>query len=661
MKRNLRAAAAVLAFELLALQSLADDVGKQAEVRKTQSTPAETRPLGKNGAPPASAQTLKESLQKALKEIQAMSEEAAKMEREIRMPSVNMFAMRLEKDLEADVVRAIGRAQAKTGSIEDARATWQSALDTAAAISSLDAAEERANIYIEVARSQNEAGEQNEARFTLRQAIQSARAVKRDSMFSLELPPGMEDRADPVAKKTTLLRRIAQLQAEIGEKAGSDENFRLAVESAESIKDPLRKVTHLLEVAESRSGEPAALVWTKALEFALSLKDEFPRSRAVESVIRGRLKSLPPDGTLTIIADRLKGDFQHYVLWVVADFIASSDKPFAPNTVAQLGQLALKAEFDRTSKKIKVFQRIAEAQARLGDYDGAYRTAGEPHPVNDVQNFRATQARVHVMKAIADSQLKAKQLAAAKDTVLMAIELIAPLPDEDAEAYYPLAELCVLEAKAGDLSGALRNVSAVSSSAWKVSILTEIAANHAQAGRADEAKKTLRLAVDASRGAPNDALWVSASHLGDAMFDPSLPILQTLAHAHARIGDLEAALKTVSEMGQSGFGRFSRGQAIDQIVATQLEKGDVAGARRAADLIADADSYLGSKANLLEKIAQRQAANGDAAGVLAWAVRERLPKAKLQSLRGMADGVAEAASGANPKPPAAAGAPKPAG
>ena len=68
------------------------------------------------------------------------------------MPSMNMFAMSVPKDLEADVMRAIGRAQAKIGSLEDARATWQTALDTTTAISSLDAAEERAGIYLEIAR-----------------------------------------------------------------------------------------------------------------------------------------------------------------------------------------------------------------------------------------------------------------------------------------------------------------------------------------------------------------------------------------------------------------------------------------------------------------------------------------------------------------------------
>src|SRR5262249_53998135 len=154
-------------------------------------------------------------------------------------------------------------------------------------------------------KAQSEAGEQNEARFNLRQAIQATRAVKPNRMFEVEPPPGMEDNYDPIAKKTILLRRIAHLQAELGDKTGSDDNFRQAVESAESMKEPLRRISHLLEIAQIRSGDAAAVVWTKALDFALSLKDEYPRARAVESVIRARLKSLPADETLAIIADRL--------------------------------------------------------------------------------------------------------------------------------------------------------------------------------------------------------------------------------------------------------------------------------------------------------------------------------------------------------------------
>ena len=157
------------------------------------------------------------------------------------MPSPDMFAMRLSKDLEADVVRAIGRAQAKIGSLDEARATWQAALDSTSAISSLEAAQERATLYIDIAKAQNEAQGPGQAIPPPSERLQSARAVKKESMFGLDFP-GMEDRFDPITKKVSLLRRIAQLQAEIGEKPGSDDNFRLAVETAEGIKDPQRKV-----------------------------------------------------------------------------------------------------------------------------------------------------------------------------------------------------------------------------------------------------------------------------------------------------------------------------------------------------------------------------------------------------------------------------------
>jgi tetratricopeptide (TPR) repeat protein len=659
MVKAFRILDAILALGLFAPATLIAHAG-QAEVRNAAQSPGEKASSPKRDAVAATPDAIKETLRKALKQIQSLADVAAKSENEIRMPSRDMFAMRFEKEMEADVDRAIGRAQAKIGSIEDARATWQNALDATTAISSLDAPHDRAKLYIEIARAQYEAGEQNEARFNVRQAIQSTRAVKPNRMFEIEPPPGMEDNYDPVAKRTVLLRRIAQLQADLGDKAGSDDNFRQAIESAESMKEPLRRISHLLEIAQIRSGDAARSVWTKALDFALSQKDEYPRAKAVEAVIRARLKSLPADETLAIVADRLKGDFQHYMLWVVADAMESSDKPFPPEAVARLTQLALKAQFDRPSKKIKVFERIAEAQARLGDYDGAYRTAGEPHPVNDVQNFRATQARVRVMKAIADAQFKAKQLAAAKDTVQTAIELIAPLPDEDAEAYFPLADLCLLQAKTGDLAGAMRNIAAVSSSQWKVSILSEIAANHAQAGRQAEAKKALALALDASRGAPNDALWTLASGLADRMGDPSLPVLESIAHAQARIGELDAAIKTINGMSQSGFGKFTRGRAIDQVVDTQLEKGDIAGARRAADLIGELDSFMGSKADLLEKIAKQQAKNGDAPGVLAWAADQKVPNSRLRALRGMADGIVQRIDSQNPKPPGGAITPKPA-
>jgi hypothetical protein len=436
----------------------------------------------------------------------------------------------------------------------------------------------------------------------------------------------------------------------------------LALDTADSLTDPFHKVQALLEIAQSDSCAEAKAVWAKAHDFALSRKEEYLRAQTVGMVIRARLQALPAEETLTLIADRIKGDLQHYALWVVADEIAVNDKPVPPKAVERLYQLAQKAEFDRPSKKIKVFQRIAEAQARLGDFDGAYRTAGEPHPVNDIQTFRATQARAYVMKAIAEAQLKAKHRNAARDTVLSAIEMFAPLPEEDAEAYFPLADLCLLQAKAGDLAGALQTVGAVSSSAWKVHILAEIAVGHAEAGRQDDARKTIRMAFDASRRAPNDALWTGLTTGIPADFaqraDPMGPVLQTLANAQARIGDLDGAQKSLAEISSSGFGDQTRTQAIEQIVGTRLEAGDVAGARRVAELLPDDENpYVTNKSSLLERIAKLQAKKGDAADALDWAARQKTPGSRLYLLRGLAEGIVERitpgetrADGSAPKP-----------
>jgi len=239
----------------------------------------------------------------------------------------------------------------------------------------------------------------------------------------------------------------------------------------------------------------------------------------------------------------------------VADAIAASDQSVPPQTMDRLRQLAVKAQFDRPSKKIKVFERIAEAQARLGDHEGAYRTAGEPHPLNNVQDFRATQARVHVMKSVAEAQIKAKQLTAAKDTISASLEMFGLLPDEDAEAYFPLSALGELQAKAGDLAGAERTANALSFTNSKVQILAEVAVAHAQGGRRDDALKVIQRAGQEARHAHTDALWASSiqSQVFDQAFDPMAPVLQTIAQAQARMGDLDGAFQTISQMGTSAM------------------------------------------------------------------------------------------------------------
>ena len=323
-----------------------------------------------------------------------------------------------------------------------------------------------------------------------------------------------------------------------------------------------------------------------------------------------------------------------------------------------MSQLALKAEFDRQTKKIIVFSRIAEVQARLGDFDAAYKTAGEPHPINDVQNFRATQARLNVMTAVAEAQLKLKQRTAALDTTQAALEQLVPLAGEDAEAYFPLAEFGSLQARCGDMAGALETAAALSSVSARIDIICEVAKAQAAAGRRDEARKVLLRTHEEAKRAPAESLWATTGMAGTHVralaneIDPSLPVLQTIAQTHAEIGDVDAALKVIASFDKSGPAQWIRNAAIENIAQTQVKADDPSGALKTADLLSETGplSVGGNKSKLLEAIAKHQSKAGQGAIVLEWASKQTVPDTKLHALRGLADGIADRVAPKEAKP-----------
>jgi tetratricopeptide (TPR) repeat protein len=593
---------------------------------------------------PATLDQLKAVVAEAIKLIQALADDASKSERELRLPTPATFQMQLSKDIQADALRALGKALAAIGDRAGAKSALQSAADIAGEIQGFGEPTKRAEIYVEIAKAQMETGEKAEAQFTLRQAMQSARTIPGGSPFSIQPPPGMEFDYDPMAKKSMLLKRIAQIQAAGGDQAASADSYRQAVETASSLGQPMIKVRALAEIAQVRSMAAAAATWKIALDTALAVDKEYTRAKAVEFVLREQIKNGLYDEAIGAVADRLKGDSQNYGLWVVADAIAASEQTVPPAAMDRLKGLVGKAEFDRQSKKIKVFERLAAALARLGDYDGAYRTSGEPHPLNNVQDFRATQARVNVMKCVAEAQIKAKQLTAAKDTIQAALEIFAPLDDEDEETYFPLAALGDLQVKAGDLAGAQETAKSLTFTPSRIGILIEVAVAYSRLGRRGDARQALERAAKEAEDAPRDALWRATMQSGDIGegFDPLAFALQTIAQGQARIGDLDGALKTVARISSSGFGKFARRQATEQIVSASLDAGDVPGARKSAEIIPDSESMsTDEKAGLLERIAKYQSEKNDPAVVIEWAKKEPIPNTKLQVLRGLADGIAE--------------------
>ncbi len=208
-----------------------------------------------------------------------------------------------------------------------------------------------------------------------------------------------------------------------------------------SIAKPTDRIGAFLKLAAADGGlaELGRPAWAGALDAALSVKGEYPRARAVEMVLRARVQAAQVDDAMATIADRLDGDLKDYAIWVLADAIATSDRPISPPVMTRLRELAAKGRGTiarpRRSRSTDGSRRPTPASATT---TRRYRCIGEVQPANNVESFRATQGRVYVMKAVAEAQLKAKQLEAARDTVLVALEAVAPLPDGDAEAYFPM-------------------------------------------------------------------------------------------------------------------------------------------------------------------------------------------------------------------------------
>ena len=184
---------------------------------------------------------------------------------------------------------------------------------------------------MEVAAAQIEAGEKDEAKLTLRQALQAVRSMKSSGNSRFSLPVEMLGLdGDPVNQKVKLLAKIARLQSEVDDKTASEDTLGLAIQTANLVEKQSHKVHALIEIAQGGPALRTKAIWQSALEVATAIKDDYARAKAVESLLRRQVHVLPVENSVSLVSDRLKGDLQHYAIWVVADAIASSDKTFAP-------------------------------------------------------------------------------------------------------------------------------------------------------------------------------------------------------------------------------------------------------------------------------------------------------------------------------------------
>jgi hypothetical protein len=171
----------------------------------------------------------------------------------------------------------------------------------------------------------------------------------------------------------------------------------------------------------------------------------------------------------------------------------------------------------------------------------------------------------------------------------------------------------------------------------------------ADSGDRAAATATLGRAARAADAIPGETLWSLGSTL-EGPFGIGLGAsmktnaLENIALARAKAGDLPGALKALEAL-KTGAGTASRPSSnatTEQIALIQAKAGDYPGALKTAESLGAEMFADQSKVPTLAKIARLQAVSGDPRDVLAWAMKQDLPKAKVEVLKNLAEAIAEA-------------------
>lgn len=563
---------------------------------------------------------------------------------------------------------AIGKAYAALGDFKEALKSWKLAVDAAGRIEN----PERCGWIIEeLVVVLNDSGEHNAARDILERAAVNARAIGSDPQRPRLLRPRSEE--DQFQTKALSFALVATLEARLGDAATARTRFAEAITAAESIRENIRKAAVISEVAGMQPRDEAEKTWAQATRFAESLSDQFEKAKALECVLRNRVRLGGIERALATLRDDVNSNLKSYLLWAVADELASGEREPPADAVAQVLALAEKTEFDRDSRKGRVFTAIAGAQARLGNSDAAYKTFGSVEP----GSFSVLLAKVRLMCTIARGQLKARAKDVARDTLQVAVEIVNPYLGDDEDSLFPLPELAELLVQVGDAQGALRMAEAIRNASCKIRVLAALAVALGQSGNKAGALAVLGRAAAAVAELPEEALWATTPEV------PQDPLVQEVANrlprefvrrkqlsfeivqvphafelialARVKVGDVAGATKTAgmipivadlsSILAQArAYCAIARAQANAkdcQAAAESLER--VVTWYRLEEIGAEGPVVSSLVAELNEaliKLGEDRVKAGDVRGALKWAMEQRPSKAKIVALQGVAQGIA---------------------
>ena len=344
----------------------------------------------------------------------------------------------------------------------------------------------------------------------------------------------------------------AQAAFDQGQQAVKDQKWPLAIQNfqeARKIAPNAPEVLYNLGVAESKipGHELRAMAWYGAYLTALP---DAPDAAAVKDQIA-----------------ILHGKSQAYLTHLIK---------FLQDAATQVSG---------SNAKIAAAYAIASAQAKIGDFAGAQKTAAQ---IRDADTQREANTNIVI------AQAQAGDISTAQKAVALTTDVSSKISLDNA--------IALAQADAGDLASAqatfqiaLKTAGSSADPQTKGTAEAAIAKAQAQAGDKDGAKATIVLALQAVPSIKN-AMYQSMD-------------LNAIVEAQLVTGDLAGAQKTVALIADSRINWMP----LNEVASAQIQAGDIAGAQKTAGMMPEAFYKIMTECN----IAEIQHVAGDTAGAQA--------------------------------------------
>ena len=467
-----------------------------------------------------------------------------------------------------------------------------------------------------VASTQARLGERDAARQTFRKAVELGRTVSFDD--SRYLPH--------------ILQWIVVEQARAGFRDDAVETAKTLLRIAEApVKRELSKVDLFPNLIRNLAGLKDKDVLREALragrEFYTSSKEPAIRTYASSSLVNLQIQSGDLLGALRMIHDPevFKGpnaeNLRHSALFSIVGAIKADDADVA-GPVLDEARRAVEANNDPIPWRRRVTQNqdlraIAEAQARLGRFDEALKTAHSidaerlPGQLADsaIVEFMNNQKfhKALAFDLIGEMQLAAGDRAGARGAAEEGVKTAKGIQGW-MHTGYPLSQAVQILAKAGDSAAALAVADSLGPD-HRVEFYRLTATSQREGGDEAGARVTLKAALGLARQQLDAVKRPEADDL-EPYYRQRNPLLRTVGQLQAMLGDVKGATATAKEINDGG----QRSEALRQVAADLAAIGELDKALEVVGMIGSSKGETEALEDVVRNLSPQAARSTSAPG-----------------------------------------------